>query len=175
MKFGKLKNGVAIVLASFLFVCLWIVLTPCQTDPSLLNAPTYIESLWPPAKSETLLGCYIKTYLLVAPSGTGVGLRIDTESIWKLEMGQSNNEVLPSFQDRVFLFVDGEQVPINRRAEGGGSWFTTVDGKSVDFELAGWYFFGSSRFMSLGDHLAKVVINTKSGKTLEYEWRFRIK
>lgn len=177
MKSGNrgLRNKVIVVLGSFLFVCLGLVFTPCPANQNQLNVPAYIESLWPPPESETWFGCYVKRYLLVLPSGTGVGLTIDTANIWELEILQPSSGELSPFQDRVFLYVDGEQVPLNRQAEGGGSRFITVNNQYVDLELAGWYFFGSSRFLSLGDHLAKVVIFTKSGETLEYEWRFKIK
>jgi hypothetical protein len=93
------------------------------------------------------------------------------DSIWELEVPKSSSSGLPSFPDRVSLYIDEEQVPITDRAEGGGTYFIG----DTDLDLAGWYLFGSDRFLPLGRHVAKLVIATRSGKILEYEWHFRIK
>jgi hypothetical protein len=164
-----------IVLAVILGACLWIVLIPCAAYSTDLNKPDYIENLWPPPQTETRLGCYIKRYLLIAPQGTGVGVTIDTQKIMDLEeLDLTHNDIQP-FQNRFSLYVDGKQVSLDRRAEGGGTLFTTNNGEYIDLELAGWYFFGSSHFVAFGDHVAKIVMITEAGKALEYEWRFTIR
>jgi len=172
----RLSRRIIVVILVGLIGCgLWVTLTPCPGYSDTFGTPDFIESVWPPPQTETLLSCYIKRYLLVFPAGTGIGVTIDTQSIRDLEITQLASTDVPPFPERVFLYVDGDQVQINRKSEGGGALFTTVDDKYVDLGLAGWYFFGSGKFLSFGDHEAKVVIATKSGQTLEYEWTFTIK
>jgi len=170
LKFGKLRIGFVIGLACFLLLGIWVIATPCPRNLGSIETPLYIERVWPPSESETWLGCYIRRYIL-PPSGIGVGVAVDMDSIWELEVPQSNKLDLPSFPNRVSLYVDEQQVPITQRLEGGGAYFIG----DTELDVAGWYFFGSHQFTPPGEHLAKVVIATRSGKILEYEWRFRIK
>ncbi|MGB8983151.1 MAG: hypothetical protein WCC12_14845 [Anaerolineales bacterium] len=170
MRTRKLKAKAAILLACLILISIWTVATPCPTNTGLLKAPQYIENVWPPSESETLLGCYVKRYLWPR-SGIGVGVAIDMDSIWQLELPQSSSQVASSFPDRVFLYVDGNQVPITSRWEGGGTYRVG----DTELDLAGWYFFGSNHFVLPGDHRGRVVVVTKSGETLKYEWAFRIR
>jgi hypothetical protein len=167
---GKLKTVSSVGFACLLVLGGWILVTPCPAIQRPSDAPAYIESVWPPATSKTLVGCYIRHY--VSPlSGIGAGVTVDLDSIWELEVPQSTNKSLSPFTDRVTLYVDEEQVAITDRAEGGGTYFIG----DTDLDLAGWYFFGSNHFVPLGKHTAKVTITTQAGEVLEYEWDFEIK
>jgi hypothetical protein len=162
-----------IALAGFLLICIWIVVTPCPATLRPWNKPGYIESIWPPATSATMLSCSTKK-IYSFEGETEVGVIINTSSIWELEIPQSNKKDLPSFipdatfPDRVSLYVDGEEMPVTRQEESGGTYFI----EDTELDLAGWYFLGSSHPILQGNHVAKVVIVTQSGKILEYEWHF---
>jgi hypothetical protein len=169
VKGRMLKIVATIALICFLLIGVWVVTTPCPATLHPWNAPGYVESVWPPATSKTLINCSTTKGLGYIPEAEiEVGIGINMDSIWDLEMLRSNTEDLPPFPDRVILYVDGEQVPITKRAEGGGAYFIG----DTELDLAGWYFLGSNHFVHPGDHQAKIMIATRSGKTLEFEWHF---
>jgi len=88
-----------------------------------------------------------------------------------------NSQKKESFYDMVSLYIDDSQIPISSReyfARGPGP--LPPDGKHYAEDLGSYFTFSWAHPLTVGDHVAKVVIaTTLPGKTLEYEWHFRIK
>lgn len=171
----KLKRSMKIIIVILTIIIaggLWLTLTPCPIVENTEDAPDYLEDIWPPPQAEMYLGCYVRESLFNNMHGAGFSVMITTDEIYKLEVLQPSNKDTSSFPDRVSLYMDGEKVLPDRYASGGGAW---VDSEENDLGLAGWYWLGSSKLLFFGDHTAKVVIITRSGKILEYEWRFKVK
>jgi hypothetical protein len=171
----KLKRSMKIFIVILVIILaggLWITSTPCPIFENAEEAPNYLEDIWPPPQAEMNLGCYVRKSLFNNLRGAGFSVVINTDGIYKLEFSQPSNKDTTPFPDRVSLYMDGEKILPDRYASGGGAW---VDSEENDLGLAGWYWLGSSKLLFFGDHTAKVVIATRSGKNLEYEWQFKIK
>ena len=76
------------------------------------------------------------------------------------------------FKERVILYIDGKNAVKTIYWEEQSAPLSPI---GVDLELASAYIIGSNIFLFPGDHIAKVVIITKSGEVLEYEWQFKIR
>jgi hypothetical protein len=174
----RLKPSVKIIsvaLTLFLASCLWVALTPCPKFEDTVNIPDFLEQIWPPPQTEMHLGCYIRKSLFGNRLEAGISVVINTDGIFKLELSQPSNKDTAPFLDRISLYVDGEKVSIDRYGEGGGAWSAMVADDYVEQDLAGWYFLGSNKLLFFGDHTAKVIIATSSGKILEHDWHFKIR
>jgi hypothetical protein len=143
-----------------------------RTKP--LDAPEYISSVWPPPESTMWLGYYNLTRQngTVNSMQAGICVKITT---WDIAEEEFPTNIIDSqftpFKERVHLYVDGTEI---------NSGKTTLDNmvlmgkKDVIYNLSTGYQFCWKPTLSEGDHLANFVIDTASGKILEYEWHFTI-
>ena len=166
----------------------WLIASRCPEQyTELISADGVIQAVSPPPNSKIPLGCYTRKNLQniryhfgfsdihnktnwVESGGVNVKTFSNNELV-KLESSSIDNKNMGPFEDRVILYLD------NKIARGTIVWHEqdaplTSDG--LHSELAGAYIFGSNTFLFPGNHKAKLIINTKSGKILEYEWLFTI-
>lgn len=105
----------------------------------------------------------------------GVIVDIQPMFLTEWEISQTYRGESTPFDDRVFLYVDEKEVSKSWDWIAGGEVvLIRADGQEARPNLPGWYRFGSLPFLFPGDHRAKVVIDSLSGETIEYEWEFTI-
>lgn len=106
---------------------------------------------------------------------TGIAVKIyRTQEIVDLE-AVDGKEDLPEFDKRIFFYLDGAELPMIKLFESGGAYLIIGESGRKFIPVAGEYLYGASPFLLPGEHTMKVLIKTKAGKVLEYEWYFFIK
>lgn len=178
------KTTALIAFGSLLIFGLWLAFAPCSIpDAGILSMPRYINSVFPRPETTISFSCYNKRNFSMFVSGPARGalqsggIIVDMRPmfLFEWEMPQGSDDEGTQFHDRVFLYVDGRVMEKTWDWLAGGEVIKILpDGTEVESNLPGWYRFGSNPFLLPGDHTAKVVIETLSGETLEYEWQFTI-
>lgn len=182
----KIKITITIGISFFLIGLILYVISSRISCPrsevpntGIENMPKFIYSMWPPPQGKISTICYIKsrnkTPLDLRSRGISVELHI--ASIVDLEIPQKENEGYQQFKERVFLYVNGVLIPNSSRAvfENLIGIEITKDGNTYLMpDLSKAYIFSWTPMLTPGHHTANIVINTKSGNVLEYQWSFLI-
>ena len=167
---------------SLCLICFTVAPIPVSYWTKPLDAPEYIESVWPPPDSQIWNAYYeLSRYNGVAglkQAGINVAFT-PTIDIALMERVPENSGLVPvPLLERTFLYVDGMRISNDLR--------TTLDniaGMLPSVGDDGWkYLMISSEYsiswrppLSTGKHTAKFVVETASGEVFEYEWEFRIR
>ena len=176
----KMKILIAIVV---LLIGISIIIIPCPTfQNDSLHLPKYIKSVSPGPKTKISFSCYnLKNFAMtVSGSSRGAyqigGIIVDMRPMFLPEwVFATYSQETTAFSNSVTLFVDGRAMDKTWDWQaGGGVSEIHPDGTETNLDLPGWYRFGSNPLLLPGDHTATVLIETSSGETLEYEWKFTI-
>lgn len=135
--------------------------------------PTYIANVWPPPAGWVTSDCYdrnLSQSIMFSFHPAGIEVSIGTDSIYD----QVNFDIKHGeFYERVFLYVDGKQIPNSfRRYMTPGN---SILRQGHLYNIEGYYIFSWNYPLPPGSHTAKVAIITPLDKFIEYEWHFEIK
>ena len=173
------RSKIIIVIVVGLLVLCYKIFLPCpflSSPADKINAPPYINFIWPPTNSKAALGCYkiisLLNWPVNLPEGRGVGVTISVADVLHLETSYEYEHKKP-FEDRVSLYVDGQLIP-NDSTRLVNQYGSMLDKNFVASVLASHYEISWFPSLSIGKHVAKIVIEAPFGKTLEYEWQFTI-
>jgi hypothetical protein len=180
LKTKNIKILMAVGCVGLFIICSWLMSMPCPEQyVGVVNVPVFINKVSPAPDSQVTFGCYhrriLELFMRRAPlslaGDQGISAKISTGSFINQELPNPNHEDTLPFEDRVSLYVDEQKQ---------NKWFGStlhagfVGSPSNIIPVAGQYIFGSYSFLLPGNHTAKLIIVTRSGKTLEYEWHFKI-
>jgi len=142
------------------------------------NMPDFVYNVWPLPASRISSICYLKSF-----SNTpfqiqqrGISIEIHPASIINLEISQQSDKD-QSFKDRVSLYVDGGLVSNKSRSIFDNLLGIGIVQNGKQYlvpDISEEYIFSWTPFLLPGNHEAKVIILTKSGKILEYHWNFLV-
>ena len=177
---SKLLRTILVILFTVGLLCLLSFLIapfPFSYWTKPVDAPGYVSSVWPPPGTSIWRGYYDIFLKINSPAQQGIGVTIKTWDLAEVEMPSANNANELPFVDRVYLYVDGSQVPNSQRAvwDNGAMLLGRVNGQVIEYDLSTEYSMSWAQSLLPGEHSAKLVINARSGDILEYEWSFRIK
>lgn len=177
--FKKFWLSVGVILLS---LCgFWLIFQPCIDSYSvrILNLPDYISHVWPAPEADLGFLCYTRSLIGVFdPINRGIGITINTTgSLADLDTPNPYPNDADPFENRVHLYVDGSEISDSSKVvlSYGPALYETSTGKINRGDLGTEYSISWISALSLGDHKAKVIINTLTGKLLEYEWHFTIR
>lgn len=142
-------------------------------NKKLLLTPNFIGDVWPPPNRHLSMLCYLKSMINWGnnpPTSVAVKIYRTTEIINEEAVDLGTNEEMPRFEDRISFYIDGVKLPLLYQQDSGSVWM--IDRKEIP--VSGAYVYGYSPFLWYGEHKARLMIKTKSGKILEYEWLFYI-
>jgi len=172
------KTIIVLCTASLFFLsCFLLMPYPFSFLAKDLERPEYISSAWPPPKSEIWIGYYNLSLLRSMPFNRGISVTLEPMSIVYLEFPRADARHISPFIDRVYLYIDGAQIPNSGRYYLDNATAIiqgTVD-KPIYYDVSAQYSISWTPELSKGNHVAQLTIETESGETLEYEWHFRIK
>ena len=135
-----------------------------------------LGEVWPLPNSNLSFLYYTKSlFSFDGNPPTGIAIKIyRTQEIIDLE-SVDGKEDMPPFEKRMFFYLDGAELPIIYSSNDGTAYMIIGEVERKVIPVAGASVYGSSPFLLPGKHITKVMIKTKAGKVLEYEWSFVIK
>jgi len=183
LKLTRTRLLVFLLIALLIFVISglsfsWLVEDLCLGEflpGSVSNLPAYITDVWPRPGGELSSDCYTKSVPgnIMSANRRGIQVSIKTDSIAASVVSDTKHG---PFYDRVSLFVDGKQVSNETRDYLDlGPAFLPPKGVVYPYELGLYYEFSWTPLLISGDHSAKLMITTQSGKPIEYEWHFTLR
>lgn len=172
---------ILIFIGSVLYIMLsWITCpNPMALNAEATDMSNFVYYVWPLPQSKISSICYLKsrnnTPLQIR--GRGISVEIHPMSFVDLEFSQQNNNSDQTFKERVFLYVDGTLVQNTSRIVFDDLVGIEIikDGKKYLVPgISGGYIFSWTPFLLPGNHIAKIIIYTKAGEALEYQWDFLV-
>lgn len=149
------------------------------------NLPDYVTSVWPEPNETVWLYWY--DFFLVTKSRHddqyGISVRLDTArgiSNYEFVDKDKLDKSLPPFYERVYLFLNGRQLSNSKEdrlfyADLVAELRDNQQGKVFSPDLSAHYILNWVVDLYPGKHKAKLLIKTRLGEVLEYEWGFTVK